>query len=177
MMRMTDAQRELVTKNIDIVNMALRSLKAGNDYSLLQDLYQEGCMALCTLATESKSSFTRPLAYKSVRNRMLDWCRKNQTWYRYNIVSNETESEPSIGIEDRVIGRLQQRQMLKDMYKLTGSKNSTKSKGFEALQYRLQGYSNCEIARMYQVPCNHVSAWLARLRSDPAIGKCITMSM
>lgn len=165
---MTKKQREIVTENIDVVAVALRSLHVQSDTHLKQDLFQEGCLILCTIVMRS-AIFNRKLAYTVIRNRMLDYLRKNKTWYRYNSITDTLEDKSIDDLEHQLVSDLQYAELMDKISSAIMNKNSTKYKGVVALHYKANGYSNCDIAKMYRVPCNHVSAWLSKVRSDPKI--------
>lgn len=167
-MKMTKKQCAIVTDNLDVVTVALRSLHVQHDTHLKQDLFQEGCLILCTIVMQS-AIFNRKLAYTVIRNRMLDFLRKNQTWYRYNSITDTPADRPIDDLEHKLVSNIQYSELIKKIDSSILNKDSTKYKGVVALHYKANGYSNCDIAKMYRVPCNHVSAWLSKVRSDPKI--------
>ena len=53
----------------------------------------------------------------------------------------------------------------KNFWRAKSNYNGITKKGIEAIALKYQGYSNAEIANLYHVKANHISAWISRARS------------
>ena len=136
-----------ITQRIDIADM---------EYA---DLYQTGCLALCHAAAtydpEREASFS---TYASVviRNRLYDYCRHVNHVHSQLLAPSESPAElfPLL-------------QIIQEEY------SGIAAKGVNALLLQASGYSSKDIAAMYHVKPNHISAWISRARSrlqkDPRV--------
>lgn len=172
---MTEQQHKLMINHLSLVKkMVLFHTKyqkniVGMEYD---DLYQVGCIALWQAAMDyqpDRGASFKTFAYTVVRRKLQDYCEhinyvqsrlcyldaschEDGTSYLELIPSPEnTELE-----EAKIMGLLDE---AKDSY------SGITRKGIEALELKCKGYSNTEIAAIYQVKPNHVAAWISRARS------------
>lgn len=170
---LTDEQRELVESNIEIVNTIICIyINANNNVSGLsdEDIYQEGCIALCkAAATYDGSTLFKTYAQVVVRNALYTYCSKMNRVYKRTLSydaplrrgSADTFADyiPDTNEDDKPMS-------LTELYKLLESVktdyNGVTLKGIEAMELKLKGFSGKEIAAMYGVKQTHVGAWIAR---------------
>lgn len=143
------------------------------------DLYQEGCTALCHAAISfdpQNGAQFHSYAISVIRNHLIDYCRRVQAQRcRAQVVSLEelkedSSREPSVFCDDT--SRLYVEQILaygKRTY------SGTARLGIEAMELKIQGYSGTDIAKLYGVKPNLVGAWISRaaakLKKDAVIVK------
>ena len=171
---------DLVEKHLNCVHWVIGHYIAVNEGVCglgYDDLYQEGCMALCRAAASynpQNGAQFHSYAISVIRNYLIDYCRHIQTQRSYaQVVSLEelredSSREPSVSYDDT--NRLYAEQLLaygKRTY------NGTARLGIEALELKIQGYSGTEIAKFYGVKPNLVGAWISRaaakLKKDAVI--------
>lgn len=143
------------------------------------DLYQTGCLALCDAAAsyhEEKAASFPTYAAVVIRNRLYDYCR-----HMYHIHSRLLYLDADLSEDGE--GTFLQNQVLEPAAPANGlfpllleirkEYSGITAKGVEALLLRATGYTGKEIARMYRVKPNHVSAWISRassrLKKDPRV--------
>lgn len=129
-----------------------------------EDLYQEGCVALCHAAQsyDAEKAQFHSYAIPVIRNHLLDYCRRIQARRQKAVVLSLEElhtNEPSHETDD--VSRLYAAQALeygKRTYR------GVALLGIEALELKAMGYSGTDIAGLYGVNPNHVGAWISRAR-------------
>lgn len=173
---MTPAQKQLAEDHMDLVPKIIRSLTNGSPLpsEQRQELCQIGYLALCRAAVSCGEGlpFT-PYAAAAIRNAIYD------SW-RHEIrgkdlfcplqedlldampalqIAQEQEAMPDaapLALKDTAAGAY--------LETLKASQCSTIQKGIEALCFQLEGYSAKELSAHYQVPSNHIRAWLSKAR-------------
>ena len=186
---MNDDQRRLVEKSLQLVRWTVKRYISSNESVTglgFDDLYQEGCVALCRAAASyqpEKGEFST-FAVTVIRNHLTEYCGKITANARnLPVVSLEALTENGREIEtqgtgppmteDEVLTHISIGQVLgnrKSRY--TGSARL----GVEALELKvLDGYGVTEIARLYDSKPNEVGAWIARaakkIREDATDGE------
>lgn len=129
-----------------------------------EDLYQEGCVALCRAAQSYDAEKTQFHSYaiSVIRNHLLDYCRRIQAQRQKAVVLSFEElhtNEPAHETDNT--SRLYVTQAL-EYGKRTYS--GVALLGIEALELKAMGYSGADIARLYGVKPNHVGAWIFRAK-------------
>ena len=186
---LNEDQRRLVEKSLPLVRWTIRRYISSNESVTglgLDDLYQEGCTALCRAAASyqpERGEFST-LAVTAIRNHLTEYCRKiaadtrNLPTLSLEAMAEEGREIEANGMgppaaEDEALVRISIAQVLKsrkDRY--TGSAKL----GIEALELKvLEGRGVTEIARLYDSKPNEVGAWIARaakkLREDATDGE------
>lgn len=181
---LSEDRHQLVEKSLPLVRWTIsRFISCGSyaDGLGFDDLYQEGCLALCRAAAayrDDKGEFST-LAVTAIRNHLLEYCARIVTQARnLPTLSLEAMNEDGREIEadsakaqtpeDDTLSRLCIGQFLgsrKQRY--TGSARL----GVEALELKvLVGCGVTEIARLYDSKPNEVGAWISkaakRMRQD-----------
>ena len=164
----------LVEQNLDLVQRVIRFEIAVNRNIVgleYDDLFQEGCIWLRHAARTFDSARSQFATYapKVIKNGLISYCRRN--------VNYQTAFMPSIdddtnGIQRRsaIIDDFDSWMSLSDTLDLLESAkcNCTDGviRGIEALEFRVRGMTNKEIAQMLNVPPNHLSVWIDRAKKQ-----------
>ncbi len=180
---LTKEQRALAEQNLHLVRWTVRkyiNVREEIEGLGLEDLYQEGAIALCHAAATYQAG---PAQFKTyavpvIRNHLLDHCRKVMARQRnMPALSLDTpldEDDPPSQIPfttdatEEWISELYVARVLEHGKR---AYSGVAKLGIEALELKIKGYSGADIARLYHTKSNHVGAWIARaaekLRSDP----------
>lgn len=172
---MTEKEYDLMTAHLPLVkNLALyyanqQKYSVGMEYD---DLYQIGCIALWQAVLNyrpDRGASFKTFARIVVRHKLLDYCEHaNYVQSRLCYLEAPCHEDGSryldlipmpedSGItEDKILGLLDEAKT---------SYSGIARKGVEALELKCRGYSNMEIAELYQVKPNHVAAWISRARN------------
>lgn len=182
---LTLEQQFLAEQNLDLVRWTIRRHIEVNEAVCgmgWDDLYQEGCEALCHAAASydgRKGVQFATYAGMVIRNHLLDHCRVLQSKGRSaQVISLDDCGEDGLSRgqlaayddTDRQMDRLCMAQFLEH-----GRRNysGTARLGIEAMELKVMGYSGSDIARLYGVKPNLVGAWISRaaekLRHDNAL--------
>ena len=184
---MNEEQRALAEENLSLVCQTIaRHIRYNENICGMgyEDLYQEGCCALCRAAMTYNLAGQTPFpayARPVIRNHLLDHCRR---------VQRQREHLPTVSLDIPVSedipplenslheGKNDQEawdaQILVDQLLEHGRRTCTgvARLGVEALALKVKGYTGSVIARMYHTKPNHVGAWISRaaekLRKDEA---------
>lgn len=140
-----------------------------------EDLYQEGCEALCRAAAsynEEEGAQFHTYAVSVIRNHLRDYCRRTQRQNGSTVSLDEQEATGGNRVPatwDDTSG-FYVRQVL-DYGKR--SYRGVARLGIEALELKTAGYTVTDIARLYSVKPNQVGAWISRaskkLKKDAAL--------
>ncbi len=190
---LTMDQQAIVEQNLDIVrSCVLRCIDINESVCGMgyDDLYQEGCVALCHAAASYDSGAGAQFATYAaavIRNHLLDHCRYIQAKRRsapmISLDSYAEDSAPrdhlaAFDDHDSQLDRLHLAQLLEHGRR---TYSGTARLGIEALELKAQGYTGADIARLYGVKPNLVGAWIARamerLRRDAATGPSVRNEM
>ncbi len=160
----------MITENLNIVEYIVRHevIKSKCVVELeYDDLYQTGCIALCRAAAtyDGRVKFIT-YASKVIRNAMIDYLRKIPT---ANIsLDAPIYDEDNYCLKDSLASdeNIETNIMQNNIYDILSESKKAYSgvvlKGIEAIEFKLKGYSGAEIAELYGVKCNHVSAWISK---------------
>ena len=174
-------QKQLVTAHLSLVPRMVRALTRSFSH-LTQDefdeLTQTGYLALCNAAMKcSPTQPFPPYARAAVRNAIYDYwrdCRKRKNAFCSldAILTAEDGStyEPefmlyktdALSPEQAVLSK-ESASYLKRL-ECTGSKHL--KKGIISLRLQQNGYTSTEVAKLYNVPSNHVRAWQSKARKQ-----------
>lgn len=174
-------QKQLVTAHLSLVPRMVRALTRSFSH-LTQDefdeLTQTGYLALCNATMKcSPTQPFPPYARAAVRNAIYDYWRdcgkrKNAFCSLDAILTAEDGStyEPefmlyktdALSPEQAVLSK-ESASYLKRL-ECTGSKHL--KKGIISLRLQQNGYTSAEVAKLYNVPSNHVRAWQSKARKQ-----------
>lgn len=175
--KLTSTQQQLVIDHLDLVDKVIcydikRNL--GNVDYCYDDLYQTGCMALCvaTIRYDGTGPF-KTFAKRVIRNCLLNYCKhanRHGDTVSFELlhenVTIQSTNERQSSVEDCVDNLI----LLDQFHDADQKYSGVTRKGIWAIELKLQGFSGVDIAKMYGVRPNQVSAWIARakqrLRND-----------
>ena len=178
---MSYEQKQLVTAHLSLVPRMVRALTRSFSH-LSQDefdeLTQTGYLALCNAAMKcSPAQPFQPYARAAVRNAIYDYWRdygkrKNAFCSLDAILTAEDGGtyEPEFMLHKADTLTPEQAVLSKesDSYlkrlECTGSKHL--KKGITSLRLQQNGYTSAEVAKLYNVPSNHVRAWQSKARKQ-----------
>lgn len=183
--QLTANQQAMVEETLQLVHWTIRRYIDVNEGVCgmgYDDLFQEGCEALChAAASYDAHTGTQFSTYAGtvIRNHLLDHCRALQAKRRTaQVVSLDDYGEDRTAGEfliawddtDRQLDRLCLTQMLEyGRRTYTGAARL----GIEAMELKVKGYTGTDIARLYGVKPNLVGAWISRatekLKKDAAL--------
>ncbi len=160
---MTQKEREKAEQYLYIVGWVLNKYQLYNNTNPnmgYDDLYQEGCIALCKAVQRfdaAKGSHMNAFAFTVVRNHIFAYCKKISMKRRTMSLSELTETKyASYFFDDTRVYILQ---ILQEHHKKS---DGIFKKGIEVIFWKMCGYENKDIAKMYHVKNNEISAWLSR---------------
>ena len=71
-----------------------------------------------------------------------------------------------------VVGDAEERMNQENLRRLGDQYRGVVQKGIHAMALKLNGFTGADIAKLYHVPPNHVSAWIARAQTRLQQDKC-----
>lgn len=182
---LNEAQRALVEHHLSVVDFVLMDhITVNGQITGLgrDDLYQEGCVWLCRAAAtyDGCSASFGTYARKVVRNGLLSYCRKiSRQPVALPLASDLPSDDDTTGcghepyVEDTADGVIDATDAMTLLRRMRGEYSGTARLGIEALELKVRGLDGPQIAAMYGVQTNHVSAWIAKaaqkLRSNPQV--------
>ena len=182
---LTVLQQALVEQHLDLVRICIRRYIDVNESICgmgYDDLYQEGCEALCHAAASydgrEETQFST-YAGAVIRNHLLDHCRyiraKRRSAPVVSLDSNEEGGVPGEQLavyddRDRQLDRICLSQLLEHGRR---TYSGTARLGIEAMELMVSGCTGADIARLYGIKPNLVGARIARaverLKKDAAV--------
>jgi len=166
---LTREQRALVESHLSTVHWTLRRYIRINEHICglgYDDLYQEGCVALCHAA--ASYDFREEVQFHSfakhvIHNHLLDYCRRIQTQQKNAPTTSLEELESKQPLKAKPVHDDPDRLFAQDLLNYGKRTYSGIARlGVEALELKAAGYSGTDIARLYGVQPNHVGAWISR---------------
>ena len=168
---LNDLQRQRVEDHLALVEQVLRrSIKTNETVDGMghDDLYQEGCIALCRAAVSYREEMGAFPAYARtvIRNYLLDRCREIQS-ARKNLPLLSLDAFAEMGAPEPV-SPFHTEDLISDVSSdalLSHFRNryhGTARLGIEAMELRVRGYSCADIAKLYQKKPNYIGACISR---------------
>lgn len=167
---MNEKQNHLVETHLDVVKWTIYRYIKTNEYVVglsYDDVYQEGCAALCKAAATFDGS-VKFITYAQVvvKNNLISYCRGVARKQKDAAVpldeadaySGGEPSDGGVSIEELII----ESDILKLLESVKVEYSGAARLGIEALELKMKGYSGADIARMYGVKPNLVGAWISR---------------
>jgi len=178
---MTQEQNELVMQHLHVVDWSIRKNIMVNEHIQglgSDDLHQVGYLALCHAAQtyDGRVKF-ETFAQVVVRNKLLDHCSSaaRKQSYQFSLHAPADEDGDRTYVELLTYSDtdgLAKTELVHAFQTAKKKYGGVTLKGFEVLELKVKGYTGNEIAEMYGVPPNHISAWLSKavkaLRNDYA---------
>ena len=178
---MSYEQKQLVTTHLSLVPRMVRALTRSFT-NLSQDefdeLTQTGYLALCNAAMKcSPTQPFQPYARAAIRNAIYDYWRdcgkRKNTFYSLDTLltaedGSTYESEFMLHKSDSLTP--EQAVLLKEslayLERLECAGSNHLKKGIISLRLQQSGYTSAEVAKLYNVPSNHVRAWQSKARKQ-----------
>ena len=168
---LNDLQRQRVEDHLALVEQVLRrsiSVNESIDGMGHDDLYQEGCIALCRASASYREEMGAFPAYAKVviRNHLLDRCREIQS-ARKNLPLVSLDAFAEMGAPEPV-SPFHTEDLISDVSSSTllshfrNRYRGTARLGIEAMELRVRGYSCADIAKLYQKKPNYIGACISR---------------
>lgn len=176
---LTSGQQALADANLSVIGKTINLFILPDEEVEglgLDDLYQEGAIALCRAAAtyDGKSAQFSTYATTVIRNHLYNCCKKANTRQRkLPSVSLDIDHsgedqpppflEPSVpdGIDD-LLGQMDTAALLADCKRRY---SGVARLGVEALELQIKGLSGASIARLYNAKPNQVGAWISRAKA------------
>ena len=169
---MTLAQQELVSQNLNVVDIIIRKYITvrpdipGMEYD---DLYQIGSLALCKAATrfDGRCKFST-FASKVVLNDLKEYCRNScKTTVSGKSLDAPVTEDCSLALAELLSApdTTPDSTLCKALASAKQNYSGCSRMGIEAMELKLKGYSGAEIAELYGVKNNLVTAWISRATS------------
>jgi len=167
-MKLNPEEQALVSGHLFIVADVIRyHIRVNENVQGLgyDDLYQEGCVALCRAALTFDGSVQfKTYAQKVVKNQLIDHCRQALR-QREQTSSQEPSDDLSTEDEQTPADALAALAQVKLRY------SGVAWLGMEAMELKIKGYSGTEIAALYGAKPNEVGAWISRARQKLLLDK------
>ena len=159
---LNDLQRQRVEDHLALVEQVLRrSIKTNETVDGMghDDLYQEGCIALCRAAVSYREEMGSFPAYAKVviRNHLLDRCREIQS-VRKKLPLVSLDAFAEMGVPEPV-SPFHTEDLLSHF---RNRYHGTARLGIEAMELQVRGYSCADIAKLYQKKPNYIGACISR---------------
>lgn len=171
---LTAEQQFLVENSLEFVHWTIAHLISRMDDRMeYDDLFQEGCVALCHAAASyhGGTSF-KTYAITVIRNHLIDCCRKQTSRQKY--FSEQSLDDPDANIPTPVCTDHAHFFNVDTGAVLNSCKKHYRGVaklGIDALVLKAKGFDCKDIAVLYHTSSNNVGAWISRaakrLRSDP----------
>lgn len=171
--KLTAEQQELVSNHLEliekVIHFDIRRNLHNPDYAY-EDLYQTGCIGLCMAAAAYDGSAPfRAFARKAIYNHLIDYCRGINRHGAAECLDDFTDMQlytvTSSSARESVDEDVAFRLVLEYVGEMKHRYSGVTLKGITAIELKLNGLSGKDIAQMYGVAPNQVSAWISRARS------------
>lgn len=185
-MKMTMEQKDLVIQNMNLVNEVIyyrvKRIPGNPDHDI-EDLQQIGRLGLCLAAQGYDGirpfpAYAREVIWHQLLHHFKDLNRNPKTLPMEAESDNGFSFSESLPDDANVIYEAENRMNREGLKALEQQYQGTVRKGIHAMCLKLDGLSGSEIAELYHVKPNHVSAWISRaqqrLRQDQTILKLVS---
>ena len=169
---LTAEQQLLVENSLEFVHWTIAKLIPKSSCHMeYDDLFQEGCVALCHAAASyhGGTSF-KTYAITVIRNHLIDCCRKQTSWRKY--ISEQSLDDPDANLPTPVCTDYVHFSGVDTGAVLTACKKHYRGVaklGVDALVLKTKGFDCKDIAALYHTSSNNVGAWISRALPDPFI--------
>ena len=180
------SQQELIERNLDLVRKVIGRYIRPNESIIgmgYEDLYQEGCVALCKAAAQynGKASFAA-FAGMLIRNHLIDVCRSAAARYAHEGPAEDAEAlrdklENIRGPDETEELDFTPQEAAKLLTQAKQGRGEFEQAGITAVWLKMWGYTTPEIGRALGLNENQVGKRLTKareiLRQDPAILRAV----
>jgi len=167
-MSLTIEQKKLVEDHLNIVPYILNKyIKNSEDVEMnYEDLLQEGNLALCKAAIKYNGSVKfNTFAEIVVKHELLGYCKKtNRKIKTVELPAGKSIEEVLVCDDEEVPEMLFNAENLKSIRNIKNEYSGVVLKGIEAIELKMQGLAGVDIAAIYKVKPNYVSAWIAKAK-------------
>ena len=169
-MKMTLEQKDLVVQNLNLVNEVIYYRVKRNpcdpDHDL-EDLQQIGRLGLCLAAqgydgVRPFRAYAREVIWHQLLHHFKDLRRSPKTLSMENENAGGLSFSEFLPDNTNVAYEAENRMNREGLKALEERYQGTVRKGIQAMGLKLDGLSGSEIAKLYHVKPNHVSAWISR---------------
>lgn len=169
-MKMTLEQKDLVVQNLDLVNEVIYyrvKRNPGNPDHDMEDLEQIGRLGLCLAAqgydgVRPFRAYAREVIWHQLLHHFKDLSRNPKTFSMEYENAGDLSFSEFLPDNTNVAYEAENRMNREGLKELEGRYQGTVRKGIQAMGLKLDGLSGSEIAKLYHVKPNHVSAWISR---------------
>lgn len=167
---LTAEQQLLVINHLNIVEGIVKYSISVNEniYGLgYDDLFQEGCLWLCSAAVTYNNERAKFATYAKtvVRNGLISYCRQMYA-KQSKCCSMDLEEYEDVLSFGRANAEFENKLSLIEtvdvLERQSKEYTGVAQKGTNALILKIHGVSTADIATNYAVPVSHVSAWISR---------------
>lgn len=167
-MSLTAEQKKLVEEHLNIVPYIINKyIKNSEDVEMeYEDLIQEGNLALCKAAMKyNRSVKFNTFAEIVVKHELLSYCKKiNRKIKTVNLPDGKNIEDILVSNDEEVPEILFNAENLKSIRNIKNEYSGVVLKGIEAIELKMQGLAGGDIAALYEVKSNYVSAWIAKAK-------------
>ena len=177
---MSYEQKQLVTTHLSLVPRMVRALTRSFT-NLSQDefdeLTQTGYLALCNAMKYSPTQPFPPYARAAIRNAIYDYWRdcgkRKSAFCSLDAILTAEDGgtyEPEFMLHKADTLTPEQAVLSKESFsylkRLECAGSNHLKKGIISLRLQQSGYTSAEVAKLYNVPSNHVRAWQSKARKQ-----------
>ena len=158
-------RNKIVLENLHVVDLVIRTkidVKEHIQGLGYDDLYQTVCIALCKAAeTFENRALFRTYAFVVIKNSLMSYIKSvYEKSKNIEYIEEITEFAEKYDYISEFVSNNEYDRLIKVIKE---SSSGVALKGIEAIDLKIKGYSGSEIAKIYGVKPNHVSAWIARM--------------
>ncbi|MBQ2871768.1 sigma-70 family RNA polymerase sigma factor [bacterium] len=173
-MKLTVEQKKLVEEHLNLVPYIIEKyISRNNNWDMqYEDLIQEGNLALCKAASKYNNTVKfNTFAEIVIKNELLKYCNKSNRRIKTvdlptGIVVEELFVDPE-EISDTFFNS----ENIRSIRKIKSEYSGVVLKGIEAIELKMQGLAGVDIAKIYDVKPNHISAWIAKAKHELMINE------
>lgn len=185
-MKMTMEQKDLVVQNMNLVNEVIyyriKRIPGNPDHDM-EDLQQIGRLGLCLAAqgydgVRPFPAYAREVIWHQLLHHFKSLNRNPMTLPMEDGNGGDLSFSDTLPDNTNVVYEAENRMNREGLRALEEQYQGTVRKGIHAMGLKLDGLSGSEIAKLYHVKPNHVSAWIARaqqrLQQDQTILRLVS---
>lgn len=168
--RLNEEQKRMVEENLKIIDCVIwkciffNNRVCGMEYD---DIYQVGAVGMCKAALHYRpcsNAVFSTYAFRVIRNTIFDYLRslnaKQEAFQKF--ISETDDYIDQLQDEEALTNELYEKEVMQALRETKGRYSGTARKGIEAIEMKMQGYSGKDIAAMYSVKTNYITACIFR---------------
>jgi len=166
-MGLTVEQKNLVEKHLNLVPYIINKyISLNGDVEMqYEDLVQEGNLALCKAANRYNGTVKfNTFAEIVIKNELLRYCKKNNRKIKTVDLPVGQAIEEIVVDSEEIIEDFFNSEHLKSINKVKKEYSGVVLKGIEAIELKMQGYAGIDIAKLFDVKPNYISAWISKAK-------------